>query len=237
MNRPYIICHMVTSIDGKVTGEFLDMSESSDAVSVYYEINRNYKADAFACGRITMEGSFTGGWYPNLEKYANIKIAREDYVADNMANFYAVSFDRFGKLGWKSSHLIDEDPGYDKAHIIEVLCEETSDEYLAYLKDIGVSYIFSGKNEMNLDLVFSKLYSLFGIKTLLLEGGSIINGAVQIENYIDELSLVVSPIVSNSNDKPLFNNSRVETYYLKESKVYNGNVIWLNYKKSKSEIS
>ena len=23
MNRPYIICHMVTSIDGKVTGDFL----------------------------------------------------------------------------------------------------------------------------------------------------------------------------------------------------------------------
>ena len=24
MNRPYIICHMVTSIDGKVTGDFLN---------------------------------------------------------------------------------------------------------------------------------------------------------------------------------------------------------------------
>ncbi len=29
MNRPYIICHMMTSIDGKVTGDFLFRDECS----------------------------------------------------------------------------------------------------------------------------------------------------------------------------------------------------------------
>ena len=48
MNRPYIICHMVTSLGGKVT-------------NLYYQLNRGYKTDGFACGRVTMEGSFTGG--------------------------------------------------------------------------------------------------------------------------------------------------------------------------------
>lgn len=69
MNRPYIICHMTTSIDGKVTGKFLNTPECEKAVDLYYQLNRDYKADAFACGRVTMEHSFTGGWYPDLSEY------------------------------------------------------------------------------------------------------------------------------------------------------------------------
>lgn len=56
MNRPYIICHMVTSIDGKVTGDFLYRPECERATDVYYELNRKYNkngANGFLCGRVT----------------------------------------------------------------------------------------------------------------------------------------------------------------------------------------
>ena len=46
MNCPYIICHMTISIDGKVTGEHLRRDDHGPVSEVYYEINRNYKADA-----------------------------------------------------------------------------------------------------------------------------------------------------------------------------------------------
>ena len=39
MYRPYIVCHMVTSIDGKVTGEFLSRPECESATEIYYEMN------------------------------------------------------------------------------------------------------------------------------------------------------------------------------------------------------
>lgn len=61
MKRPHVICHMTISLDGKVTREFLSMPESAPVIETYYEINRAYHADAFACGRVTMEGSFTKG--------------------------------------------------------------------------------------------------------------------------------------------------------------------------------
>ena len=48
MERPYIICHMVTSLDGKVTGDFLFTPECAAATELYYQINRDYRADAFA---------------------------------------------------------------------------------------------------------------------------------------------------------------------------------------------
>ena len=172
MERPYIICHMTTSIDGKVTGDFLAAPESAAAIEHYYQINRDFKTDGFACGRVTMEGSFTGGSAPDLSPFEDAKPWRGDYVADPTATYFAVSFDRRGRLGWKAGRISDEDPGYDNSHIIEVMCNDASDSYLAYLRSIGVSYIFAGEREMDISLALKKLRQFFGIKTLLLEGGS-----------------------------------------------------------------
>ena len=41
MERPYIICHMVTSLDGKVTGDFLFAPECAAANEGYYQLNRD----------------------------------------------------------------------------------------------------------------------------------------------------------------------------------------------------
>jgi len=231
MNRPYIICHMLISIDGKVTGDFLFKPECEQSTEVYYQINRDYKADAFACGRVTMEGSFTGGFYPDLTPFEGIKISREDYVADTSASLYAVAFDRNGRLGWKAPRIEDEDPGYGNSHIIEVLCENTSDKYLAYLQSIGISYIFAGNTEMDIPLALEKLKKLFGINKLLLEGGSIINGAFAECDLIDELSLVLVPMVAGTDGKPLFFTSPIINYELKEVKQVENSTLWLNYKK------
>jgi len=230
MNRPYVICHMTVSLDGKVTGEHLVRSNHSPASEVYYEINRNYKADAYACGRVTMEGSFTGGWYPDLSRFEPAYNSM-DYLVDDVTGFYAVAFDPHGRLGWKSNRIIDvdEDPGYDKAQIIEVLTHDIDLRYLTYLQSIGIPYIFAGDAEMNMEEALFKLKSYFGIKTLLLEGGSILNGAFQRAGVIDELSLVMDPVVGGKG-KPLCMDSKVEEYRLVDSKNHDG-ILWLNYKK------
>ena len=229
MNRPYIICHMTVSIDGKVTGAFLGASGCAAAVERYYEINRDLHGDAYACGRVTMEGSFTGGWYPDLTPFEGAEVPEGDSVADPDAGFYAVAFDRKGRLGWKTPRIADEDPGYDNAHIIEVLCETAPKAYLAYLRSIGVSYLFAGAEEMDLPLALEKLKRLFGIETLLLEGGSILNGAFHRAGVIDELSLVMAPMTASGADKPLLDDGSMETYRLRDVKRLEGDVLWLNY--------
>ncbi len=229
MNRPHIICHMVTSIDGKVTGEFLSRPECEKATEIYYEINRNYKADGFICGRVTMESSFTNRWYPDLTKYEPVK-NKDDFIPDNLLAFYAVSFDPKGKLGWKTSKIIDEDPGYGDAQIIEVLTEQVDGRYLAHLQSIEIPYIFAGENEIDVKIALGKLKNLMGINCLLLEGGSIVNGYFQRADVIDELSLVVAPIIADGNDKPLFMDSIASDFKLKEIKQYD-DVVWMNYKK------
>ena len=230
-NRPYIICHMVQSIDGKVTGDFLSKDECAAATEVYYAINRSYKPDGFACGRVTMEGSFTNCWYPDLSEYDDSSIAEEDYISPAAKGFYAVAFDRKGRLGWHDAYIHDYDPGYDKSHVIEVLCTGVDKRYLAYLQKTGVSYIFAGDDDLDLAVVMEKLKKLFGINKLLLEGGSIINGAFERAGLVDELSLVVAPVIADKADKPLFYDSSSDSFELKDSKIYDGNVLWLNYTK------
>ena len=223
---------MVTSIDGKVTGDFLSRPECEKATDIYYELNREYNrngASGFICGRVTMESSFTGGWYPDLTKYEPIG-NKDDFIPDNLTGFYAVSFDSKGKLGWKSNKIIDEDPGYGDAQIIEVLTKQVDGRYLAYLQEMNIPYIFAGETEIDVKIALEKLKSLIGINSILLEGGSILSGYFQRADVIDELSLVVAPIIADADDKPLFMNSTVSGFELKEIKRYD-DVVWMNYKK------
>ena len=235
MNRPNIICHMVTSIDGKVTGEFLSQVESQPAEEHYYQINRESRAEAYACGRVTMEESFTGGWYPDLTPFAEATADRTDHIAERSARRYAVAFDRRGRLGWKGPRIVDEDPGYGDAHIIEVLCEEgPTDAYLAYLQSVGVSYVFAGERDLDLNLALEKLRTLFSIQTLLLEGGSEINGAFLRAGAVDELSLVQAPVIAGAAGKPLFDRSEIMEFEMGSADVLDGGVLWLRYRKEKT---
>ncbi len=232
MKNTYIVCHMLVSIDGKVTGDFLKNSYITSALDQYYKIHREYNFDAFACGRITMESSFTNGNIPDLSKFTNISIDYNDFIAEHKANKYAISFDRKGKLGWKEGILHDEDEGYNNRHIIEILTKQASTSYLAYLRTIGVSYIIAGDDDINFEIALNKLYNLFNIKTILLEGGSIINGAFMKNNLIDELSLVVAPISGATYDKPLFYESIEKCFKLTEVKKLDDNNVYLRYKKT-----
>lgn len=232
MKRPYIICHMTVSLDGKVTGEFLSRKECEKAIEIFYEINREMKCGGFICGRITMEGSFTGGYYPDLSEFSPVT-DEKDYIPDNKSGFYAVAFDPKGKLGWKSAFIEDEDEGYCNSQIIEVVTKEVNRKYLSYLKSLGIPYIFAGETEIDVNVALEKLRSLFGVKCILLEGGSVINGYFQKAGVIDELSLVLAPVIAGNDSKPLFSDTVFEEYKYSDSKVFSDGAIWLNYKSNK----
>lgn len=57
-----------------------------------------------------------------------------------------------------------------------------------------------------------KLKNIIGCERLLFEGGSIINGAFQRADVIDELSLVVTPVTADKEDKPLFMDGKLSDF-------------------------
>ncbi|MBQ8914849.1 MAG: dihydrofolate reductase family protein [Clostridia bacterium] len=220
--RPYIICHMVTSIDGKVTGNFLSMPESVPACETYYELNRKYKAmgaSGFIFGRVTMEESFTGGWYPDLSDYAPMKKCcgyHMNFWLDDelLTGNYAIAFDPHGRLGWRSAFIEDSDPGYDKAQVIEVLSRDVDPRYLTYLESLGIPYFFAGEEDIDPQYALAYLCDHTDINCLLLEGGSIINGSFLRAGCVDELSLVVSPVIADKEAKPLFFDGELTAFEL-----------------------
>ncbi len=230
MDRPYIICHMSMSIDGKVTGQFLNRNEFYKTANIYYDLHRNYKTDGFICGRVTMEESFTHSYYPDLNQYLPT-YSKEDYI-DHLSHYYAITFDTTGKLGWKDNIIHDEDIGYDQSQIIEVLTYKTDPRYLTYLKSLNISYIFAGDEYIDIIVALKKLKHHFHINTLLLEGGSIINGSFIQNHLIDELSLVIDPSIGYKDDKPLFTNASLHNFQLDYVHNYNG-ILHLKYIKDK----
>lgn len=231
---------MTTSIDAKVTGDFLFRPECARATEIYYDINRKLKCNGYICGRVTMEGSFTGGYYPDLSEYAPVRHDhgfKMDFMLDDMTGFYAVAFDPKGRLGWKSNRIIDPDGdvGYDGAQIIEVLTEQVDERYLGYLESMEIPYIFAGETEIDVEFALFKLKNIIGCERLLLEGGSIINGAFQRADVIDELSLVVAPVVADKHDKPLFMDGKLSDFELLSAESIDGNVV-MRYKRRGNSI-
>lgn len=200
MNKPEIILHMVTTIDGKVTGTFLSSDIGIKLSEEYYRIHREYNADAYLCGRVTFEGSFTFGRRP---KYIGGECDSGDFIYGRFEK-YAVAIDTHGRLGWEYNFIHDEDPGYDNAHIIEVVTESTPKPFLNYLRKLNISYIICGEKEVNADILAEKLYSLFGIKKLMLEGGGKTDSLFLQSSLIDEISLVVAPVVDGGEGTDLF---------------------------------
>lgn len=204
MDRPYIIYHMTLSMDGKINGSFLDAPACRPINDFYFECHRQFKANGFLCGRITMQESFTGPDLPDTTPWQGQRFPREDYVACPNAAFYAVALDPAGRLNWSDSCIHDEDPGYDGAHVIEVLSQSVSDAYLGFLRHRGISYLFAGEDTLNLPLAMAKLKALFGMELLLLEGGGITGRGFALADLIDEVSFIMAPTMSEDGTSGLF---------------------------------
>ena len=229
--RPYIALHMLTSINGKITGDFLSSDTGNLLCEEYYRINREYKSDGFICGRITIEGSFTGGRAPDLEGLQ--PSSYEDYIVASH-DYYAISIDPHGRLGWEDCIIHDSDPGYDNAHVVEILTEDIDARYPTYLKNLGISYLFCGKDKIDAKLLLEKLSKNFKIKFLLLEGGGLTDTLFLEAGLIDEMSIVVAPIIeSGENAIDLFSkaSSPFVEYQLANTKTLKNGGLWLNYKK------
>jgi 2,5-diamino-6-(ribosylamino)-4(3H)-pyrimidinone 5'-phosphate reductase len=183
--RPRVICHMATSIDGRIV---TDRWPDSAAVRREYEqIHNSYEADAWMCGRITME-TFADAARSDADvqrEYAGPP--REDHIAPGAHEAFAVAIDPSGRLAWKENNI-------DGDHVVAVLSELVSDKYLVFLRDRGVSYLFAGKRDVDLAVALEKIGTSFGVHTLMLEGGGRINGGMLAAGLIDELSILVSPV-------------------------------------------
>lgn len=223
MKRPYVICHMLPSIDGRIVTKNWNLPV---ATREYERTAEKFDADAWIIGRVSMEPYAGKSRVP--KRKSREPIAREDFIAPHDSESYAIAIDPSGKLTWKENNI-------DGEHVITVLTEDVSDTYLAFLRSRGVSYLFGGKSKIDLQRVLEKLRKRFKIKTLLLEGGGKINGSFLAADLIDELSVLVGPIADGSVGSPALFDVESERAPARNLKLISikkraGGIVWLRYK-------
>ncbi|XBS70149.1 dihydrofolate reductase family protein [Acerihabitans sp. KWT182] len=181
--KPYIICHMLSAIDGRSLTDGWHLNYTG---SLYEATAATFKADGWICGRVTMQEVAHGIDYP--KGLAKAPIPRQSFFAVRDAAQYAISIDPKGRVGWQRNTALD-------SHVIEVLTEQVDDDYLAYLKSINVSYLFGGKTHLDLAAVVETLARELGVKRLIVEGGGHVCGAFVNAGLVDEVSVLIIPIV------------------------------------------
>ena len=72
MNRPYIFCHMMTALDGKIMGSYMETPQGSAAGDVFYDIAFGkepfYHHQGWLSGRVTTDDNFTFYKKPDLDE-------------------------------------------------------------------------------------------------------------------------------------------------------------------------
>ncbi len=186
MKRPYVICHMYLSIDGKIDGKYMEQ-EGCDISGEYYDDIIFKMGTAMAGGRVTLQ-MYKAHGQNDLSKYSG-NIERDDYIIK--APHYNFCFDRMGKCFYDD---IKYNYGGQDMQIVEVVSSKCDSRYLEYLRDLKISYIIADSVKEALE----KIYLKFKVERLVLTGGSIINGGFLSEDCIDELSLVIAPYIEGN---------------------------------------
>ena len=232
-NRPYIVCHMLSTLDGKITGDAMKAPEAEAGGVAFGKVRVDYQCDATLYGTVTMQDTYSEGVLKDLPK-AETVYDRTDYVAPTDVNNYIVSIDMNGTLAFSDKYI--EKKKRPRAHLIQVLSDNVSDDYIAYLRGLDISYIFGGNEQLDCRRVLKKLKEMFGIERLMISGGGYINWTFLQENLIDELSLIVIPVTDGSTDAvSVFEKSDFlpprdpAGFRLKQVSVLDGDCVWLQY--------
>lgn len=138
MIKPYIVCHMMTSVDGRID---CAMTEHLPGVQEYYDTLDALDAPTRISGRVTAElkmalpGKFEAKTAEALGKEAFSKAAD--------AEGYEIVVDTHGTLLWGES-------AEDERPLLILTSEQVSKEYLAYLNGKHISWIACGKEHVDL---------------------------------------------------------------------------------------
>ncbi|HNX17083.1 MAG TPA: dihydrofolate reductase family protein [Methanoregula sp.] len=91
--------------------------------------------------------------------------------------------------------------GPDAKTIIAV-CEQAPEDRIEAIKAKGVTVVTAGKNHVDLPLLMKILYSDFGVKKLMIEGGPTLNWHMLHDKLVDEIRLIHLPFIVGGSDTP-----------------------------------
>ena len=179
--KPFIISHMMESVDGRIDCAMTVQIEPSD---VYYDALDQLDCPTTLEGRVTMQIHFAES-EPFVAKDST-PIGRTAFHKTSAEPGYAVAIDTTGKLKWPSNK-------HDGKPLLVVTSETCAKEYLDTLTTQGISWIAVGTEHIDLAKAVDILNTEFGVKRMAVVGGGHINGAFLEAGLLDEVSVMIGP--------------------------------------------
>ena len=221
MNKPYIACHMMMSVDGRID---CTMTSKLKGVDEYYATLDALDVPSRVSGRVTAElemadGSWTASDATPYGKPGFSRAAESDA--------YEVVFDTHGSLAWGKGS------GYARPMLI-VTSEQVPAEYLRYLDERGISWIACGAERIDAAGAVDVMAGEFGIERMATVGGGAINGAFLDAGLLDEVSVLIGPGIDAragmaSTFDGLPQDREPFQLALKSVKSYDSGAVWIRY--------
>lgn len=186
MNRPYVICHMCTTIDGKILGaRWLALPGGKALRNLFEPTVARLGIGAWLVGTTTMK-EFSGRAVTLRAPRAPVPPG--DFIAKPGAKKLAIGVDAKSVLRFQENEV-------DGDHVVLLITNQASAAYRAHLREVGVSYLICGSREIDLPRALQKLHKAFNLRKLTLQGGGKFNGSMLKAGLIDEISHILAPIV------------------------------------------
>lgn len=179
MNKPYIICHMIESLDGRIDCSMTEKIEQGDE---YYTALAALRCDSSLSGKITSEMHYATG---KFESKGNPVGRTEWHKAMDSVGFDIIA-DTRGTLRYDNAMNGDK-------NMLILMSEQAAEDYLDYLKMQGISYLAVGGGCIDLPKAMELLAMHFNVRRLSVCGGGHINGSFLREGLLDEISMQIAP--------------------------------------------
>ncbi len=181
-DRPYIICHLMASLDGRID---CDMTEQIESGNQYYEALDELQCPSTLMGRVTMQMHYAEKELFNATD--STPLGKEAYsIALRNNGGYIIAIDTFGKLMWQTNQ-------YDGKPLLVITSERCPQEYVERLSQQGISWIATGREGINLSRAMEILRQTFGVERLAVVGGGHINAAFLTAGLLDKVSMMFAP--------------------------------------------
>lgn len=222
MKKPYIICHMMMSIDGRID---CAMTSQLSGVDDYYATLDALDTPTTVSGRVTAQLEMADGIFEAKDRSP---LGKEGFSKKTDAAGYEIVADTHGKLLWHDAS------GMEKPYLI-LTDEQVPTEYLRYLDSRSISWIACGKNGIDLPRACGILAGEFGVKRMSIVGGPAINTAFLNNGLLDEISLLIGAGVDGRLEMPSVFDGRDQSYpltqlTLSDVQKFGSGAVWLRYK-------
>jgi len=176
MVLPRVILHTEVSVDGR-------MDWIQDDTFLYYRVIDVWSIDAMISGSATMLAA-----YPSPDSDAD-RAAPLPRKAEGLQRIVVV--DSKGQI--RSWRQIQRGEHWGD---VTVLCSAaTPQAYLEDLAEMGIDAIVTGDDHVDLRAALEELHTRYGIEVVRTDSGGILNGALLREGLVDEVSVLLCPVL------------------------------------------